>query len=79
MDSGAIVKEMRNRFGAVLANGQGSMKGKIFRVAHLGYYDIAELFAAVAALELALLKLGQKIEMGSGVRAAQEVYLLRSG
>jgi aspartate aminotransferase-like enzyme len=78
MDSGAIVKEMRNRFGAIIANGQGSMKGKIFRLAHLGYYDVPELFAAVAALELALLKLGQKIELGSGVRAAQEVYLRRS-
>jgi aspartate aminotransferase-like enzyme len=77
MDSGAIVKEMRNRFGAVIANGQGSMKGKIFRLAHLGYYDVPELFAAVAALEVALLKLGQKIELGSGVRAAQEVYLRR--
>jgi aspartate aminotransferase-like enzyme len=79
MDSGAIVKEMRSRFGAIIANGQGSMKGKIFRLAHLGYYDVPELFAAVAALEVALLKLGQKIELGSGVRAAQEVYLRRSG
>jgi aspartate aminotransferase-like enzyme len=79
MDSGAIVKEMRSRFGAVIANGQGSMKGKIFRLAHLGYYDVLELFAAVAALEVVLLKLGHKIELGSGVRAAQEVYLRRSG
>jgi aspartate aminotransferase-like enzyme len=78
MDSGAIVKEVRSRFGMSLANGQGSMKGKIFRLAHLGYYDVPELFAVVAALELALLKLGQKIELGSGVRAAQEVYLRRS-
>jgi aspartate aminotransferase-like enzyme len=79
MDSGAIVKEIRSRFGAVIANGQGSMKGKIFRLAHLGYYDIPELFAVVAALELVLLKLGQKVELGNGVRAAQEVYLRRSG
>jgi aspartate aminotransferase-like enzyme len=77
MDSGAIVKELRSRFGAIIANGQGTMKGKIFRLAHLGYYDVPELFAAVAALEIALLKLGQKIELGSGVRAAQEVYLRR--
>jgi len=79
LDSGAIVKEMRSRFGAVIANGQGSMKGKIFRLAHLGYYDISELFAVMAALEVVLVKLGQKIELGSGVRAAQEVYLRRSG
>ncbi len=75
MDSGAIVKELRNRFGAVIANGQGSMKGQIFRLAHLGYYDIADLFAIFAALEIALQKLGQKVELGSSVRAVQEVYL----
>ena len=75
MDSGAIVKELRTRFGAIIANGQGSMKGQIFRLAHLGYYDMADLFAVFAALEIALLKLGQKVELGSGVRAVQEVYL----
>jgi aspartate aminotransferase-like enzyme len=78
MDSGSIVKEMRARFGAIVANGQGSMKGKIFRLAHLGYYDAADLFAVLAALEIVLLKLGQKVELGSSVRAAQEVYLKHS-
>jgi len=78
MDSGVIVKEMRARFGAIVANGQGSMKGKIFRLAHLGYYDAADLFAALAALEIVLLKVGHKLELGSGVRAAQEVYLRRA-
>jgi aspartate aminotransferase-like enzyme len=75
MDSGAIIKELRNRFGAVVANGQGDMKGKIFRLAHLGYFDVADLFAVVAALEIALSKLGYKLELGSGVRAAQQAYL----
>lgn len=75
MDSGAIVKEMRTRFGAIIANGQGTMKGQIFRLAHLGYYDVADLFAVVAALEVVLKKLGHRCELGSGVRAAQEVYL----
>ncbi len=74
-DSGSIVKELRVRFGAIVANGQGSMKGKIFRLAHLGYYDVADLFAVLAALEIVLLKLGHKLELGSGVRAAEEVYL----
>jgi aspartate aminotransferase-like enzyme len=78
MDSGMIVKEMRARFGAILANGQGSMKGKLFRLAHLGYYDTADLFAVLAALEIVLLKVGHKVELGSGVRAAQEVYLRRA-
>jgi aspartate aminotransferase-like enzyme len=75
MDSGAIVKELRTSFGAIIANGQGSMKGQIFRLAHLGYYDIADLFAIFAALEIVLVKLGQDVVLGSGVRAAQEVYL----
>ncbi len=78
MDSGAIIKEVRNRFGAIVANGQGDMKGKIFRLAHLGYFDAPDLFAIIAALEIVLLKLGQKVELGRGVRAAQEVYLSRS-
>jgi aspartate aminotransferase-like enzyme len=75
LDSGAIVKELRTRFGAIIANGQGSMKGQIFRLAHLGYYDIADLFAIFAALEIALVNLGQDVVLGSGVRAVQEVYL----
>jgi aspartate aminotransferase-like enzyme len=78
VDSGVIVKELRTRFGAIVANGQGTMKGKIFRVAHLGYYDAADVFAIVAALEIVLQKIGHKVELGSGVRAAQEVYLRRS-
>ncbi len=79
LDSGAIVKELRTRFGAIIANGQGSMKGQIFRLAHLGYYDIADLFAVFAALEIVLLKLGQKVELGTGVRAVQDVYLKHAG
>jgi aspartate aminotransferase-like enzyme len=75
MDSGAIIKELRNRFGAIVANGQGSMKGQIFRLAHLGYFDVVDVFAVVAALEVALHKLGHKVELGRGVRAAEEAYL----
>jgi len=78
IDSGAIVKELRTRFGAIVANGQGTMKGKIFRLAHLGYFDVADVFAIVAALEIVLQKIGHKVELGSGVRAAQEVYLRRN-
>jgi aspartate aminotransferase-like enzyme len=75
MDSGLIVKEMRSRFGAILSNGQGEMRGRIFRLAHLGYYDVLDLLAAIAGLEIALTKLGHRVELGSGVRAAEEVYV----
>jgi aspartate aminotransferase-like enzyme len=74
MDSGVIVKEFRNRFGAVIANGQGSMKGQIFRIAHLGYFDFADLFAVVAGLEIILNANGYPVKYGSGVAAVQEVY-----
>jgi aspartate aminotransferase-like enzyme len=74
MDSGVIVKEFRSRFGAIIANGQGSMKGKIFRIAHLGYFDFADTFAVVAALEIILKANGYPVTYGTGVRAVQEVY-----
>jgi len=74
IDSGVIVKEFRNRFGAIIANGQGTMKGKIFRIAHLGYFDFADLFAVIAGLELILSGLGLPVRFGSGVAAVQKVY-----
>lgn len=76
IDSGNIVKAFRNEFGSVIANGQGEMKGQLFRIAHLGYYDYADTIAAVGALEHVLLGLGLKIELGAGLRAAQEAYAL---
>ncbi|MBZ5726574.1 MAG: alanine--glyoxylate aminotransferase family protein [Acidobacteriia bacterium] len=74
LDSGVIVKEFRSRFGAIIANGQGSMKGKIFRIAHLGYFDFADLFATIAALEIILNANGHPVPYGAGVAAAQETY-----
>ena len=74
MDSGVIVKEFKSRFGAIIANGQGTMKGKIFRIAHLGYFDFPDLFAVVAGLELILAANGYPVEFGKGVAAVQKVY-----
>jgi aspartate aminotransferase-like enzyme len=74
IDSGDIVKAFRSRFGAVIANGQGEMKGQLFRIAHLGYYDYLDTIAAIGALEHVLAALGQKLELGAGLRAAQQVY-----
>jgi len=74
MDSSLIVKEFRNRFGSIIANGQGSMKGQIFRIAHLGYFDFADLFAMVAELELILQANGFPVKLGSGVTAVQQAY-----
>jgi aspartate aminotransferase-like enzyme len=74
LDSGVIVKEFRNRFGAIIANGQGSMKGQIFRIAHLGYFDFADLFAVVAGLEIILNANGFPVKYGTGVAAVEEIY-----
>jgi aspartate aminotransferase-like enzyme len=74
MDSGEIVKGFRNNFGSIIANGQGTMKGQIFRIAHLGYFDFADLFAVIAELELILHSKGIPVEFGKGVAAVQRVY-----
>ena len=75
LDSGAIVKEFRESFGAVVANGQGEMKGKLFRIAHLGYYDYLDTIGELAALEHVLASVTSKpVEYGTAVGAAQEVY-----
>ena len=74
MDSGVIVKEFRKRFGSVIANGQGSMQGQIFRIAHLGYFDFPDLFAVFAELEIILAANGVPVKFGTGVAAVQNVY-----
>jgi aspartate aminotransferase-like enzyme len=74
MDSGVIVKEFRSRFGSIISNGQGSMKGQIFRIAHLGYFDFPDLFAVIAELEIILAAQGVPVKFGTGVAAVQHVY-----
>jgi len=75
LDSGKIVKEFRESFSAVVANGQGDMKGKLFRIAHIGYYDFIDTIGILAALEHVLATVtDQPVEYGRGVSAAQEVF-----
>lgn len=74
IDSGEIVKVLRNRFAAVIANGQGEMKSQLFRIAHLGFYDYLDTIAIIGALEHALNEIGKKVELGAGLRAAQLTY-----
>ena len=79
MDSSDVVKALKTRFAAVIANGQGSMKGQIFRIAHLGYFDFSDLFAMVAQLEIILTANGVPVQLGSGVAAVQQVYAESAG
>jgi aspartate aminotransferase-like enzyme len=75
LDSGKIVKEFRESFDAVVANGQGDMKGKLFRIAHIGYYDYLDTVGILGALEHVLARVSDKrVEYGAAVRAAQQVY-----
>jgi aspartate aminotransferase-like enzyme len=75
VDSGKIVKEFRESFDAVVANGQGEMKGKLFRIAHIGYYDYLDTIGILGALEHVLARVTDRsVEYGAAVRAAQEVY-----
>ena len=74
LDSGKIVAGLREKFGAVVANGQGEMKGKLFRIAHIGYYDYLDTIGVIGALEHVLAATGAPVELGAGLRAAQETY-----
>jgi len=75
IDSGKIVKEFRESFDAVVANGQGEMKGQLFRVAHIGYYDYLDTIGILGALEHVLARVADRsVEYGAAVRAAQQVY-----
>lgn len=74
-DSTELCKCFRDQFGAVVANGQAEMKGQIFRIAHLGYYDYLDTVGVLAALEHVLAEVTETtVEFGAAVRAAQEVY-----
>jgi aspartate aminotransferase-like enzyme len=75
LDSGVLVKEFRESFNAVVANGQGDMKGKMIRIAHIGYYDYLDTIGIIGALEHVLSTVGgETVKYGTGLRAAQEVY-----
>jgi aspartate aminotransferase-like enzyme len=75
MDSSDVVKALKTRFASVIANGQGEMKGKIFRVAHLGFFDYLDTVAFLGAMEhIAKDTLKLPVEWGQAVAAAQKVY-----
>ena len=75
MNSSDVVKALKTRFSLVIANGQGEMQGKIFRVAHLGFFDFLDTIAFLGAMEhIAKDTLGLPVEYGQAVAAAQKVY-----
>jgi aspartate aminotransferase-like enzyme len=76
VDSGVFVKELKARFGAIITNGQGEMKGQIFRIAHLGFFDYMDTVALIGALEQVIVKSVPELnlEFGAGLIAAQKLY-----
>jgi aspartate aminotransferase-like enzyme len=74
IDSDELVLLLRDRHGVTLAPGQGELKGKIFRIGHIGYYDVFDITIALAAVELALVELGAEIERGVAVSRAVEAF-----
>ena len=73
VDGAAFVKYLRDTMGVTFAGGQDHLKGKILRIAHLGYYDVFDIVTAISAIEMALDRFGHPVEMGRGVAAAQAV------
>jgi aspartate aminotransferase-like enzyme len=75
VDGQKVVKILRDKHNLTIAGGQDQAKGKIFRIAHLGYVDKFDVILGVAAVEMTLKELGYGVEMGKGVQAAMEVLI----
>jgi aspartate aminotransferase-like enzyme len=75
IDGGKFVKSLRDDFGVTMAGGQDQWKGKVVRIAHLGYVDTFDTIVAIAAIEMALKKFGHPVQLGKGVAAAQAILL----
>jgi aspartate aminotransferase-like enzyme len=74
VDAGDVVKALRDRFGMTIAGGQGELQGLIFRLGHIGWFDVFDIATMLAAVELALADLGADVERGVAVTAALEAY-----
>ena len=75
VDGQAIYKDLRVKYGITGAGGQDKLKGKIFRIAHLGYADTFDVITAIAGIEMVLKGLGHPVKLGTGVGAAQEILM----
>ncbi len=75
LDGEKLVKTMRDTFGVTIAGGQDELKGKVFRVAHMGFIEEFDIITGVSCLEKVLAKMGYKFELGAGVKAAEAEFL----
>jgi aspartate aminotransferase-like enzyme len=74
IDSTVLLTKLEKQYGLKLANGQDNLKGKIIRLAHLGYIDQFDILAAISGVELILQEMGHPVQPGTGVAAAQRVF-----
>ncbi len=75
IDGQAVYKNLREKYGITAAGGQGKAKGKIFRIAHLGYSDRFDVITAIAGIEMVLKGMGHPVKLGTGVAVAQELLM----
>ncbi|MEI6632084.1 MAG: alanine--glyoxylate aminotransferase family protein [bacterium] len=75
IDGEKLVKTMRDTYGVTIAGGQSELKGKVFRIAHMGYIEEFDIIVGIACLEKVLAQMSYKFNLGAGTRAAQEVFL----
>jgi aspartate aminotransferase-like enzyme len=74
IDGSAVVRQMRVRYGITIAGGQDHLKGKIVRIAHIGFISEFDIITAVSGLEMTLSDLGYGVRPGSGVASAQATF-----
>ncbi len=75
LDGQEIYKNLRVNYGITAAGGQGQAKGKIFRIAHLGYADTFDIITAIAGVEMVLKSMGYPVKLGTGVAVAEELLM----
>ena len=73
VDGQDIYKHLREKYGITAAGGQDHLKGKIFRLSHMGYLDLFDVIIGISAVEMTLRDLGYPIRLGEGVKAAEEI------
>ncbi len=74
LDGENLVKLLRQKYGVSFAGGQAELKGKVFRIAHMGYITPEDILLAISCIEIALNEMGYKIAFGKGVKAAEEIF-----
>jgi len=74
IDTEKLVKTMRDTYGVTIAGGQSELKGKVFRIAHMGYIEEFDIIVCISCLEKVLAQMGYKFNLGAGLKAAQELF-----